>query len=128
MSASVHCEKVVTYARVETAHVPVPAIILVKLKSGEKTGVSSRNAASVYNIIILQLFAPGGCLLFVDGVGLVPVVARYHAKRDLRIREHGDTATFRLALSNHILRGIRQTHYLNSSENSTSFRNTQGYL
>lgn len=105
VSTSVHHGKVVAYARVETAHVPIPAIVLVKWKSGERPGVISRHTASVYDIIILQLFAPSSCLLFVDGVGLVPVVARHYAKRDLCICEHGDAADCRSTLSDHILRG-----------------------
>lgn len=93
-----------TYSRVETAHVPV------------------RNTASIDDVLRYHRITAGLGLLFVDRVGLEPVVVGDDAKLDLAAH-HEPNAAVQMTVSSAQSR-ISRTHYLNSSVKGTSLRRT----
>jgi len=91
-----------------------------------RAGVDGRWRALTAIDDILQLLPPLGSLLFIDPIGLKPVVVGDQPKIYFAGNDVGDTSKFRLSGVGRDSQHTR-THCLNSSVNGSSFKKTHGY-
>ena len=97
----------------------------------EMSGVARHPHTSINDLVPHHLISGGTSLLFIDPIRLIPVVVRNQTKVNGCIRQDLDSSVFRRQQPKEGTEGEREskanTHDLNSSVNSSSFKNTYGY-
>ena len=96
------------------------------------SGLGDCRRTSINNLVLHHLVSSGSSLLFVNPIRLEPVVMWDQTEVNRGIRQHRDPPALHITNTHRQQPDIKDarkvnTHDLNSSENSSSFRNTYGY-